>query len=324
MRALLGIVLVFMALAWQDASSHRVRFVSVEGQVQLEVLDWGGAGRPLLLLAGGGNTAHVFDDIAPKLATDHHVYGMTRRGFGASGFSASSSSNPGDRLRDDVLAVIEALKLEKPVLVGHSIAGAEMSAVANAHADRIAGLIYLEAGYPYAFRNGQGPAMKEFQRAGPGFPDPGPSDLASFSALQKWDAEVFGFSRPEAELRHTWESDSSGRPLKMRNAPGAQAFGAILTSGTAYARIPVPALVIFALPHVPDHWIETSTDPATRDAAKTYYAAIDAATEQQAKALEEGVPTARVVRMRGAHHIFLSNERETLREMRTFLASLRD
>jgi hypothetical protein len=41
--------------------------------------------------------------------------------------------------------------------------------------------------------------------------------------------------------------------------------------------------------------------------------------KRQAKALEDGVPTARVVRMRGAHHIFLSNEGET----RAFLAGLK-
>jgi hypothetical protein len=38
---------------------------------------------------------------------------------------------------------------------------------------------------------------------------------------------------------------------------------------------------------------------------------------------EDGVPGARVVRMRGAHHIFLSNEGETLRETRAFLAGLK-
>ena len=119
----------------------------------------------VILLAGGGNTTHVFDKLAPKLATDYHVYGITRRGFGASGFSASD--NPVDCLRDDVLAVLGALKLERLVLVGHSIAGAELSAVASSHSDRVAGLIYLEAGYPYAFDNGKGPKMKEFQMAGP-------------------------------------------------------------------------------------------------------------------------------------------------------------
>jgi pimeloyl-ACP methyl ester carboxylesterase len=87
-----------------------------------------------------------FNDFAPELTTDHHVYGITRRGFGASDFSASQ--NPVDRLRDDVLAVIGALKLERSVLVGHSIAGAELRSVATSHPDRVAGLIYLEAGYP--------------------------------------------------------------------------------------------------------------------------------------------------------------------------------
>ena len=39
---------------WQDPSPHAVQFVTVENDVRLEVLDWGGAGRPIVLLAGGG------------------------------------------------------------------------------------------------------------------------------------------------------------------------------------------------------------------------------------------------------------------------------
>src|SRR5262245_16093478 len=110
---------------WQDPSPHTTQFLTVDTDVRLEVLDWGGAGMPVVLLAGGGNTAHVFDEFAPKLTSDYHVYGITRRGFGAS----SSSAADGNRLGDDVLAVIDALKLNKPVLVGHSIAGAELSSV---------------------------------------------------------------------------------------------------------------------------------------------------------------------------------------------------
>src|SRR5690242_17473939 len=52
---------------WRDPSSHTVRLVTVERGVRLEVLDWGGSGKPVVLLAGGGNTAHVFDEFAPKL-----------------------------------------------------------------------------------------------------------------------------------------------------------------------------------------------------------------------------------------------------------------
>src|SRR5580765_742543 len=69
---------------WRDASPHTVRMVTIAPGISLEVLDWGGKGRPLVLLAGLGNTAHVFDDVAPSLTDSFHVYGITRRGFGRS------------------------------------------------------------------------------------------------------------------------------------------------------------------------------------------------------------------------------------------------
>ena len=53
--------------SWRDPSKRRVQFVTVDNDVRLEVLDWGGSGRPITLLAGSGNSAHVFDDFAPKL-----------------------------------------------------------------------------------------------------------------------------------------------------------------------------------------------------------------------------------------------------------------
>ena len=139
---------------WKDPSPHTTRFVAVDKDVRLEVLDWGGSGRPIVLLAGGGNTAHVFDDFAPKLAAYYHVYGITRRGFGASGYAATD--HPADRLGDDVVAAIDALHLNRPVLVGHSIAGVELSSVANSHPNRVAGLVYLDAAYSYAFDDGKG------------------------------------------------------------------------------------------------------------------------------------------------------------------------
>ena len=56
------IVPLYLQPAAKDPSPHTRRFVRVEKSVRLEVLDWGGSGRPLVLLAGGGDTAHVFDD----------------------------------------------------------------------------------------------------------------------------------------------------------------------------------------------------------------------------------------------------------------------
>jgi non-heme chloroperoxidase len=293
--------------------------VTVDKNVRLEVLDWGGTGRPLVLLAGGGDTAHVFDDFAPKLTDSFHVYGITRRGFGESGYSASEVG--ADRLGDDVLAVLDALKLKSPVLAGHSIAGEEMSSIASRYPGRVAGLVYLEAGYPYAFDNGKGPNMKEFESiSGPQPPPPNESDLASFSALQQYYRRVLGFTYPEAELRQQWDSTPDGRVGKQRDFPG---YATLMEGMKQYTEIPVPALVIFGIPHGQGNWVDNNTDPKVRDAAAAYSAALTALTEKQATAFEAGVPTAHVVRLSGAHHyVYLSNEAEVLREMRSFLSGL--
>ncbi len=108
--SLLGSIHAQQSAAWHDPSPHQIQFVTVDHDVRLEVLDWGGAGRRIVLIPGMGNNAHVFDDFAPKLALRYHVYGITRRGFGAS--SQPASGYRADRLGDDVLAVLDALKLK--------------------------------------------------------------------------------------------------------------------------------------------------------------------------------------------------------------------
>jgi pimeloyl-ACP methyl ester carboxylesterase len=96
-----------------------------------------------VLLAGLGNTAHVFDRFADQLSGSYHVYGITRRGFGAS--SRPGSGYTEQRLAEDDLQVLDSLKLAAPVLVGHSIAGSELTAIGSKRSDRIAGLVYLDA-----------------------------------------------------------------------------------------------------------------------------------------------------------------------------------
>ena len=132
-----------------DSSPHTTRYITVDKNVNLEVLDWGGSGRPMVLLAGLGETAHIFDGFAPKLTPRYRVYGITRRGYGNS--TTPQSGYSADRLGDDVLAVLDALHLERPVLVGHSIAGEELSSIGSRYPQRVAGLVYLEAAYQYAY-----------------------------------------------------------------------------------------------------------------------------------------------------------------------------
>lgn len=47
--------------------------------------------------------------------------------------------------------VIDSLKLNRPVLVGHSLGGEELSSVGSRHPEKVAGLVYLDAGYGYAY-----------------------------------------------------------------------------------------------------------------------------------------------------------------------------
>lgn len=301
--------------AWKDRSPHVRRFIPVGQGVRLEVLDWGGHGRPLVLLAGAGNTAHVFDDFAPKLTNDFHVYGITRRGFGESGFAPLASG--ADTFGDDVLAVLDALKLEKPVLVGHSIAGQELSSIGTRYPNRVAALVYLDAAYPYAFDNGKVPTFKELSAVD--FPEPPPpteADLASFDTLRRYYMRVLGFTYPEAELRQKRSITPDGRVGPERSCPGSPALFAGVKK---YVHIQPPALFIVSS-QSPGLWAETSTDPVIQ----ADIAGLNALQERQAKAIKDSFPNDRVVKLpRANHYVFLSNEADVLREMHAFLGHLR-
>jgi pimeloyl-ACP methyl ester carboxylesterase len=305
---------------WSDPSPHTVRFVTVAPDVRLEVLDWGGKGRAIVLLAGLGNTAHVFDDFATKLTGDYHVYGVTRRGFGAS--SEPASGYESDRLGDDVVAVLDDLRLDRPVLVGHSIAGEELSSIATRRPERIVGAVYLDAGYGYAFDNGKGVSFEEMSKATSGVsqpspPAPGPADIVSFEAVRAWYSRNNGITFPEAEFRAGGTTLPDGKPGPPRDSPAGPA---IVAGVQKYSAIRVPVLAIFASPHDLAPWMAQVTDPKAREAVEQ----TDALVKTQINAFEEGVAGARVVRLAHAnHYVFLSNEADVLRELRAFISGLR-
>jgi pimeloyl-ACP methyl ester carboxylesterase len=305
--------------ASQDSSLHKVQSINVDRGVNLEVLDWGGSGRSLILLAGLGSTAHAFDQFAPKLTSLCHVYGITRRGFGASTEPTPMDGNyVADRLGDDVLVVIESLNLHRPVLVGHSIAGEELSSVASRHPEEVAGLIYLDAAYSYAYYDrSRGDAWidsVELRRKleqlipgrGPQYPKQAVEGLLQM------------LPRFERTLRE-WHKDLEALPPRPTPVlPVLTPAQAILEGQQKYTNIGVPALAIYAIPK--DLGPAFNNNPAARRAAEARQLATDGA---QARAFKKGVPSARVVRLAHASHfVFLSNEVDVLREMRAFLEGL--
>lgn len=327
---------------WRDPSPHSIQFVTVDKNVRLEVLDWGGTRRPLVLLAGLGNTAHVFDDFAPKLIAKCHVYGITRRGFGTS--SSPEIGYSADRLGDDVMVVLDSLKLNRPVLVGHSIAGEELSSVGTRRPERIGGLIYLEAGYSYAYYDSsQGDFeidLGELHRKLEQLQKLPADDLAKWKEMID---ELLQKNLPlfEKDLK-ALQKQLQATPVTPTAAATAHdvasfpAFRSWLTSLQGVSFPEAELRQVFEAKSdgaVGKQRMQPSVARAISAGGQRYtdirvpvlaiYAVPDDSESSAAKAFETGILTAQVVRLPHAnHYVFLTNETDVLREMSTFLGSL--
>jgi pimeloyl-ACP methyl ester carboxylesterase len=127
-----------------DKSPHKSAFVTANG-IRMNYLDWGGTGDVVILLSGFGNDAHIFDEIAPSFTDKFHVIGLTRRGFGETERPSGGYENA-SRV-EDIRAFMDAQKISRAHLVGHSLAGDEMTHFASIYPERVAKLVYLDAAY---------------------------------------------------------------------------------------------------------------------------------------------------------------------------------
>ena len=283
---------------WRDPSPHQVRFVTVDSSVRLEVLDWGGTGRPMVFV-GCYLTAHAYDDIAPKLTDGFRVYAVTRRGVGAS--DRPSTGYDPKRRAADILEVMAALGMQKPILVGNSCGGGILHSLGADHPDRVGGLVYLDAAEDPTLRAADYPLV--------------PVDKATLpKRVGKSPAVVF----PEAERRQLDE-----RPLD----PAIRK--AIVEDNNVrpeYARIRVPVLAIYRVTTLAQALKDYPPENDQQRAALWQgYASSRAMLEKWEADLRAGVPGARIVELPGANlYMFLSNEADVIRELRAFSATLRE
>jgi pimeloyl-ACP methyl ester carboxylesterase len=290
------------------------RLTPIGPGIALEVVDWGGRGRPLVFLAGGGNTAHVFDAFAPQFTNSFHVVGITRRGFGASAGAPPPTSL--DTLVADIAAALDSLRLGAVVLVGHSIAGEEMTRFAELYASRCASLVYLDAAYDRA-------GMDVLASKQPSAPAPSirASDTVSFTSIRALYARVMGVEQPEADIRATVRFDTADR---YQGPVTPNALKARLGSGKQVARYDQARCRALALYAVPDSLVDVVP----------YYKELDAAARAQAESLLTFVqyvvadsrtriaqlPQYQTVDVHGSnHYLFLQRPREVAAAMRTFL-----
>ena len=311
------------SVGWRDPSPHAVRWVAVDGTTRLEVLDWGGSGRPMVLL-GCYLTAHLYDDFAPKLTDKFRVYGITRRGLGESDKPSDGYSL--ERTASDVLEVLATLKLRNPIVVGYSCAGSVLTYLGSHHADRVAGLVYFDAA--------DDPTLTNTDYEVP-FPDPAglphsaktpPAlDHTSFAAYRATSLRHHGVAFPEAELRQQFVVNADGSVGSSRLS---SAMRMAVTEPSRvkpdWSRIRVPVLAIYRQrpafeAFAADYVVRTERE---KTALRQLYDAERAMIARWQRDLRAGVPTARIVNLPGANlYMFLSHEAEVLREVRGFGAT---
>ncbi|RSS45961.1 alpha/beta fold hydrolase [Streptomyces sp. WAC08241] len=119
------------------------KYTLVREGVRISCRDRGGPGVPVVLLHGLAGHAGEWDAIAHDLSPRYRVVTVDQRGHGA------SERRPRDVSRAayvaDVVAVLEQLDLQQPVLVGQSLGG-HTAMLAAAHPGLCRALVLVEAG----------------------------------------------------------------------------------------------------------------------------------------------------------------------------------
>lgn len=217
-----------------------------------------------------------------------------------------------DHLGNDVLAVMKALHIERPVLVGHSIAGQELSSIGSRFPDKVAGLIYLDAATGFAFYDPAHPLlaveMNDLKRRINEIEAGGVDEQKKLLELETAVAKF------QTVLHQNNLEIANMPPLPPRDP-----IGAALNFGMQkYTNISVPVLAIYACPH---NWDRLPDDPSGRKAA--LIRDDKARCSEWINNFRRGVPSAHIVTIPNAdHYVYLSNEVQVAAEMKAFLATL--
>ena len=107
--------------------------------------DGGGDGRPVVFLHGAGMDHTMFLAQAEAVqAVGHRAVLCDLRGHGESELSTGVRFAAADAIAD-LAALLDALELHRPVLIGHSLGGNLAQAFVREHPQRVGGLIVVDA-----------------------------------------------------------------------------------------------------------------------------------------------------------------------------------
>ncbi len=142
----------------------QVSVTSHGSNIDLEVADSGGEGRPVMLIHGWPLSHEAWAHQVPALtAAGYRVVAYDRRGFGESDKPADGYNY--DTLSDDLAGLLDALELQDVTLVGFSMGGGEVARyVARYGEERLHSVVFASAVPPFLLHsddNAQGPIERE-------------------------------------------------------------------------------------------------------------------------------------------------------------------
>ena len=297
-----------------DPSNHRVRFVAVDG-VRVPFLDWGGTGTAMVFIPGFGNSAHVYDDFAPRFTKEFHVLGVTRVGFGESDQPTGRGYDLASRVAH-ITAALDSAKVRRAILIGHSLGGDELTGFAAAHPDRTIALIYLDAAIDHT---AVWQLEQQFDRLFASAPKPSASDLASPQAYRAFLERLRGIELPIGEVLATTKFDSTGRRIGQGSANHVFSDIVAATISPEFTKVRAPTLALYS-----DQSAETMTPWAIADAAlkaksESLFASVLPALERLRAQFRAAVPGAQTFAYPAHHYQFLTRADDTERRMRDFL-----
>jgi pimeloyl-ACP methyl ester carboxylesterase len=137
---LLSLLLLFSRTA--PAEGAATRTIALESGVTVRYVEAGPRNAPpLLLLHGLGDTTRSWSLVLPELAKSHRVYAFDQRGHGAA--SAPRCCYAVSNLAFDAIAFMDAMKIERAAVVGHSMGSFVAQHLAAHHPERVQKLVLI-------------------------------------------------------------------------------------------------------------------------------------------------------------------------------------
>lgn len=301
---------------------YKSDFVNVNG-IRLHYLDWGGQGTVLLFLAGMTGSAYIFNEFAPRFTDRFHVIGLTRRGHGDSDYPETGYDV--DTLTEDLRQFMDALEIDRAILVGHSMANLELCHFAASYPERVLKLVFLDAAIDRSSvtfktmlaRNPLG------RIEAPGANDDYYSFEDYLASIQNDPVSALVWCQAiEEDLLHAIKQDPDGKVVyKMSNTIGSALRATSRSYVPEYSKIQAPALSFYAIPNAADYLTPDYLTKEQKAAALEYFNIIRPPFQRELiEQFRRGVPHARIVEIPNGHHCcFVRNSELVFDEMKKFL-----